>query len=243
MILDPYRLIPTSNWLLTNLSAYYAMSWSSGAGETDLKGSYNLSLTGTVNSQTGKNGNARWWFPNANNNFLSTTSWPLFWPAIATSVSMRWYINAAPGNYETWMSLGGPSSWDIDFNVRVDNANHIQFDLAKNHVASNSATRWSTFSTGQRYHIVCTYDGAGNMVLYVNNWTWVTGTFSQTWVNNADDIMIGGQLYDWWGQSKVSQAPNLFSDEIAIWVWRVLSVSDVWLLYNSGTWRFFADFS
>lgn len=232
----------SANGLLTWLQAYYDMSWSSGAWETDIHWAYDLSLTWTVSSQTGKSGNARWGFPNNNNDFLRTTSWPTFWPSQAVSVSLWAYIASTPASYETMFSLWWPSLGNFDLNIRVDNTWKFQLDIAKNQVTWDNVTWWSTFSTSTRYHLVATYDWANNGKLYVNAWTAVTVTYTQTSVTDNTYIMVGGQIYDGWAGTKANPATNIYVDEV--WVrTRELSSVDVTALYNSGAWLFYTSFN
>ena len=233
--------VASGNWLLTNLSAYYAMWGLSSAWETSSTGRYSLTKSWTVWSQTGKNGNARWAFAAATD-YLSTSAWPIFEEDIACSISAWIYFDSAPANFATFVSVWGQNSWDWKLELRVDNASHFQLNMEKNQVAWNQATWWSTFTTGVWYHIVWTYDWTGNGKLYVNAWTAVTWTYGSSWASNDNEICIWWSLYDWsWGYV-TNSATNSRVDEVGIWNNRVLSLTDVSNLYNAWTWLFYASF-
>lgn len=206
--------------LLTNLLAWYKLDETSGTRVNAVSGSFNLSVTGTVNNTTGKIGNAAVFPAGTITNYLSGSTSASFginqdfsvfgWVYCETGISTYPFGKFTAGNYD-WV-LGLINSTSVQ--VAINNA-------SINQTFSGSAISVNAWNLVGFTHSV----SAKRIRVYVNGSLYGSEHIYAPTVSDAGNQFYigGGYLNDW--QIRV--------DEVGVWQ-REITASNVTTLYNAG---------
>lgn len=219
--------------LLTSLRAYYGLNEASGIAVNDELNTYDGTTNATVNS-AGINGVCETFNGTDDVASLGATVGDIGTSDL--SYSLWVYLDNLPsankgilGNYNgvsTFWYLRTNSSNMLSANFNADD--DPQYTTETN--GALSADTW--------YHVVVTLDRDANQTIYLNGVKQTDeddiSSESAVAINNNADFNIGNI-----GDSTATFFIAAKIDEVAIWVGRVLSQSDVTELYNAGVGKFY----
>lgn len=230
----------TGGTLSTGLVGYWALGESSG-NAVDYTGSYNLTQTGTVSAQTGKNGGARGAFPTDNTNYLQNTSVLSLNQNVSVSASVWIYLTGTTTD-QAFLSLGAGASGTFEHRVYFNSSNKLTYAVNKQAISANGlVSTTDTLSTSTWYHVVITYNGSTRgMELFINGVSKGTATATSDSYTSSSSVMLGGSYYTPGGNTKVASAPNIYTDELAYHS-KIYSSTEISDLYNSGTGSFYME--
>jgi len=207
--------------LTTDIVSYYKLDETSGTTVTDSLGTNDLTNTGATVNQTGKIGKA---YSFVTDDYIENP--PLLGSSFTLSLWTKTNTISGADDF-IYSKDDGINNADIQFRLYRRDA-EFYFELG-NTAGSSFSTDTSSkgnIATGTWYHIVVTFDGT-NLILYLDNSSADTATFSGTRVSATRSAYIsgrphaGGLYYDG------------YLDEIGIWS-RALTSTEVGELYNSG---------
>ncbi len=213
--------------LSAGLKSYYKLDETSGTTVTDSLGTNNLTNTGATVNQTGKIGKA---YSFVTDDYIENP--PLLGSSFTLSLWTK--TNTISGADDFIYSKDDGGVWaDVQFRLYRKDAK-FYFELG-NTAGSSFSTDTSSkgnIATGTWYHIVVTFDGT-NLILYLDNSSADTATFSGTRVSATRSAYISGRAGGLYYDGTL--------DEIGIWN-RSLSPSEITDLYNSGDGMTYEDF-
>jgi len=215
-----------SSGLLTGLTAYYQFEETSGNAADSTANALNLTLNGTLSSTTGKIGNARAYDANTANFFSITSN--SFRPGSASFSCTFWvYANTLsqssfPGlvgmrtasNFE-WWALWHHSSSTLRSGISSNGTNETDAIWG----SGLSATTW--------YLMAVVWDGA-NIKTSVNGGAFVSTAFTGPVFGGTAPFIVGKR-------ADGGSAWDGIIDELAFWNGRALTLTDIGLIYNSGS--------
>lgn len=204
--------------LTDNLVAYYKLDETSGTTAYDALGNFNGTNNGATINQTGKIGKS--YDFDGINDYISNTG--IFGSLSSFSFS-AWInpdvVNVTQQNIFSQGTSNYPQPYDISLNQQT-----IRFVVGNSSQVSEISTG-NIISSGNWYHIVCTYNSSTNALkIYVNNSTPTSGTNIRTF-SYAGSSYLGRRADGNYFNGKI--------DECAIWN-REITSSEVTELYNSG---------
>lgn len=110
--------------------------------------------------------------------------------------------------------------------VASDTGGKLTF-IMKDASTTGSVVTSNSYTAGVWFHAVCTYDGAGNMAVYLNN-TKTTGTYAGGSITSANNVYLGA------AQGGSTFFNNGALSQVGFWS-KQLSDAEVTQLYNMGS--------
>lgn len=220
--------IPYPFNLQSNLLAYYKLDEGTG-NAIDALGTYNVTMVGTVGNATGIINSGRNGFNlfETSSNYFGTNTFPTITETMPYTLSAWVKFSESDVDSSYFVRLGSLDSGGdyLITMIYLDTSDIFVCNSQKAGVGGVADTYSVVVNNDQWYHVVCTYDGAGDMTIYVDN---VTGTNTESTTPTSTTSIPNIQL-----GSADNGRFNGTLDEVGIWT-RELSASEVGELYNSG---------
>lgn len=235
-IINPYRFAGgggASNGLLTDLATYIEFEESTGQF-TDSVGSYDSTTVSANYSQTGINGDAVG-FVKADSDYVVFPTWTGIGD-VDRSLSFWFKTPSSQSDYGRLVSFpkDNTSADEPAFQVALNSTvGDARFYLRGAVVASGAA-----LSTDTWHHAVQTVDySTRTFYAYLDGSYLGSGVATAGYVTSNAFMSIGRY------NSFYGQYTSCIIDEVAIYTDRILSLSDVQAIYNSGSGLFLNDFT
>lgn len=222
-----------SNGLLTDLAAY--LDFEEGSGQfTDKVGSYDSTTVSANYSETGINGDAVG-FVKADSDYVVFSAWTGL-GTIDRSLSVWFKTPSSQSDYGRVVVFAkdNSSADEPAFNVSLQSTDgRCSVGLRGSYTISSSA-----LATGTWHHAVQTVDASTRRYEFYLDGAYVGGGFHSAGFVGANPILNIGRYNSYYNQNASSTV-----DELAVYTNRILSLSDVQSIYNSGSGRFLNDFT
>lgn len=206
-----------------DIKAYYALDETSGT-VLDLTGNlYNGTNNGATRGTAGKINNS-FTFDGVND-YVNISNYYSFGGADPNSFSIWIYPNQTQSKWFFTLGTNAPSSGGISIKTNGDDSMAYYYDGGT--YVENLAN--SILTPESWNHVVTTYDGAGDLKVYVNGISTDNKTLSNvTFPSASNDARIGA------GYAATNSYFNGSIDELGVWN-RTLSDTEVLELYNGGS--------
>jgi len=220
-----------STGLLDGLISVWELDETAGGTAYDLHGSYDGTNNGAAVNQTGTgNIDPVYYFDgsdyitisdNANLRGFSTMS-------ISAWVKMSSWGTSGSTDQDIIIQMGDTTPGSTNYYFRFDGT--VTSDKRALYFAGSNTQLGtsSTLALDTWYHLVVTYAGSDNTIIYANNVDVTSSTSSADGIGDTSYTLYVG------GRTSLDQSDGYFG-QIAVWGDRVLAPSDVGALYNSGS--------